>query len=95
MLTDSQIVQELELMPHVSTTYIQRRYKVDFQKAKQLQNEWVRNEPKEPTFEDRLKKFHENPPEKVAVIKKRVHPFFINGKFFYHWNDVLAELEKG
>ncbi len=94
MKSDLQILEELEQLPIVSVPYIQRKYKLTYEKSRELKNRWVANEPKEPTFEEKFQKWHSNPGIANKMIKNRSARFFINGKFFDTWKEAEVELNK-
>ena len=92
------ILEELEKIPDVSISYIQRKYQRSYAGAKKLQHGWVKNEPIEPIFEEKLQKFEENKQKfhdtRQSIIKKRFTAFMINGKFFDSWKEAEEELNK-
>ena len=94
MLTDEMILEELEKIPDVSISYIQRKYQRSYAGAKKLQHGWVKNEPIEPSFEEKLQKWEENSKIMPKIIKKRFTAFMINGKFFDSWKEAEEELNK-
>lgn len=95
MKTDEMILEELEQLPNVTIAYIQRKYQRSFIGARKLQHKWVENEPKDPTFEEKLQKWEENSHDlKMKPIKKRFTAFRINGKFFNTWPEAQKEIAK-
>lgn len=58
MKSEEKILEELELIEHVSVTYIMRKYKLNFEKARELQHRWVDNEPPQPTFSEIVDAYH-------------------------------------
>jgi hypothetical protein len=90
MLTDERILDTLQEMESVSTTYIQWKYKLSFAAARKLQNKWAANEPKEPIFEEKFQKWQQNPPVIPKVVKKRFTAFRLGDRFF----DTYQEFEK-
>lgn len=51
-LQDQKILDELELREHVSVIYVMRKYRLTYEKSRELQNRWAANEPKAPTFDE-------------------------------------------
>lgn len=89
MLTDEMILKELEQLPVVTIPYIQRKYARSHAGARKLQHKWVENEPKEPTFEEKLLKYTVNPQKITHKVKKRFTAFRLGDRFF----DTYAEFE--
>ncbi len=94
MLTDEIILNELELRKEVSISYIQMKYKLRYEEARRLQHRWATNEPKEPTFEEKLQKWQRNLPIRPKIIKKRFTAFRLGDRFFDTYEEFEKELNR-
>lgn len=92
--TEDQLVDELMSFSLLSTTWLQRKYKLSYDGAMSVKKKWEERQPKDPSFEERLAAFLKNPTVKKHPPKKRKTPFFINGKMLHTWIEAQKELNE-
>lgn len=82
-MTDDQIISELMNQEKTTIVQIEMKYKLTFDKAKQIYQRWVAAQPSERSWQEIFSEYYarylNNPPIRDKPIKLRHTPFSLNG----------------